>query len=223
MTPIEMISVPLLRVAASPRPDAELAPWVEPLKAACVKAEINTIRRIAAFLANIAVESDFRPRQENLNYSVEGLTATFGRHRITVGQCQQFGRTPTRKADQEAIANCIYGGDWGRVNLGNVQSGDGWTFRGVGPLQVTGRGNMQRFAAWIGRPLDEALAYARTLEGGIMTAAWFWEAHDVNRLADTPGVVDEVHAINGGENGLRAREAKFNALVAKMLVMEQGR
>jgi predicted chitinase len=55
-----------------------------------------------------------------------------------------------------------------------------------------------------------------------MAAAWFWEAHDVNRLADTPGVADEVHRINGGENGLALREAKFNALVKRMLEMERG-
>ncbi len=220
--PIDMISVGLLKVVASPRPDADLAPWVEPLKAACHRAEINTIRRVAAFLANIAVESDFRARTENLNYSVEGLAATFGRHRISLADCRKYGRTPTRKADQEAIANCVYGGDWGRTNLGNTCVGDGWTMRGVGPLQVTGRANMERFAKWIGKPLDEALAYARTLEGGIMAAAWFWEAHDVNRLADTPGVADEVHRINGGENALARREKNFNALVQRMLQMERG-
>lgn len=222
MNAINMIGVLLLRVAASPRPDAELAPWVDPLKAACRKGEINTIRRVAAFLANIAVESDFRPRSENLNYSVEGLAKTFGRHRISLEDCQRFGRTGAHPANQEAIANCIYGGEWGRINLGNVKFGDGWMMRGEGPLQVTGRGNMERFAAWMGMTLDQAIAYARTLEGGIMLAAWFWESHDVNRLADTPGVADEVHRINGGENGLAMREAKFNALVQRMLQMEHG-
>lgn len=222
MTPIEMISTPLLKVVATGRADADLQAWVEPLREACTKAEINTIRRVASFLANIAVESGFKPRSENLNYSVDGLLKTFGRHRISLGDCQRYGRAGARAADQEAIANCVYGGDWGRVNLGNTSPTDGWVMRGVGPLQVTGRANMEAFAKFVGKPLTEALSYARTLDGGIMTAAWFWESHDVNRLADTPGVADEVHRINGGENGLAQRSANFNALVAQMLKLERG-
>jgi predicted chitinase len=40
-----------------------------------------------------------------------------------------------------AIANIIYGGEWGRKNLGNTQPGDGWRFRGGGLPQITGRAN----------------------------------------------------------------------------------
>ena len=219
---IGMISVPLLKLAASPRADAQLEPWVEPLKAACAKVEINTIRRVAAFLAQIGHESDFKPRSENLNYSVEGLLKTFGRHRISEADARRYGRAPGRHANQQAIANCVYGGVWGAKNLGNTQPGDGWTFRGVGPLQVTGRGNLTRFARFMGLALDAALAYAHTLEGGIMAAAWFWEANDINRLADTPGVTDETKKINGGANGLADRKAKFDKLVARMLEIERG-
>jgi putative chitinase len=100
---------------------------------------------------------------------------------------------------------------------GNEASGDGWRFRGGGPLQLTGRDNWTGFAKAMGMSLDDALAYGRTVEGGVMTAAWFWEANDINRLADTPGVADESKKINGGVNGLADREAKFNALVAALL------
>jgi len=220
--PIAMISAGLLSVVASPRSLAELEAWVEPLKAACVKAEINTIRRVAAFLAQIAHESDFKPRSENLNYSVEGLLKTFGRHRISRADCILYGRLPPRPANQQAIANTIYGGAYGRKHLGNTEQGDGWRFRGTGPLQVTGRDNFTRFAAFVGVTIDEALVYARTLEGGIMAAAWFWEANDINRLADTPGVADETKKINGGDNGLEDRRRKFDALVVAMLQLERG-
>jgi len=219
--PIAMISVSLLKIASDGRPESELAPWVEPIKKACVRCEINTIRRVAAFLAQIGHESNLKARQENLNYSVEGLLKNFGRHRISVADAQRYGRTKTRAANQEAIANCIYGGEWGKEQLGNTQPGDGWLFRGVGPLQVTGRGNMTKFAEFMGMTLEEALAFARTLEGGIMAAAWFWEANDINRLADTPGVADETKRINGGTKGLADRTAKFNALVNRMLELER--
>ena len=167
MTPIEMISVPLLKLVVSPRFDAQLELWVEPLKKACERCEMNTIRRVAAFIAQMAHESDLKPRTEYLNYSVQALLANFSRIRISVADAMDLGRTPTRKANQEAIANVIYGGEWGRVNLGNTKEGDGWLFRGRGPLQVTGRRWMEGFAEFMGLPLDQAIAYADTLEGGI--------------------------------------------------------
>lgn len=220
--PIGMISLDLLKLVCSPRPDAELAAWVEPLRKACIKNEINTIRRVAAFIAQIAHESDFKPRSENLNYSVEGLLTNFGRHRISAADAQRYGRKTGQPANQQAIANCIYGGAWGAEELGNTQPGDGWLMRGGGPLQVTGRANWTRFAKFMGMALDAALAYGRTLEGGIMAAAWFWEENDINRLADTPGVVDETKRINGGTKGLADRKAKFDRLVTRMLEIERG-
>lgn len=220
--PVSMISTSLIALVALARTTDLLVPWVEPLQVACVRVEINTIRRVAAFLAQIGHESDFKPRSENLNYSIQGLLKTFGRHRISEADCFRYGRAPGQTANQSEIANCVYGGAWGSTNLGNDQPGDGWKFRGVGPLQVTGRSNLTRFAKFIGKPLDEALIYARTLEGGIMAAAWFWEANGINRLADTPGVADESRKINGGTNGLADREQKFNALVARLLEMERG-
>lgn len=217
---IAMIDVALLSMV-SDTPDSELSAWVGPVKAAAIKFEINSIRRVAAFVAQMAHESGLKPRSENLNYSVAGLLKTFGRHRISAEDAAKYGRKPGQQANQEAIANCIYGGEWGRVNLGNTQPGDGWTFRGGGPLQVTGRANWTRFAQALGMDLGRALTYARALDGGIMAAAWFWETNDINRLADTPGVADETRRINGGQNGIADRTNKFNALVEEMLRRER--
>jgi putative chitinase len=208
-----MISADLLALVCSPRPVGELDVWVEPLRAACRKFAMVRIRRVAAFLAQIAHESDFKPRSENLKYSGEGLLKTFGRHRISREDCARFGRTATRKANQEAIANLVYGGNYGALNLGNTQPGDGWLFRGGGPLQLTGRRNYTAFAKAMGLTL---------VEGGIMAAAWFWEENDINRLADTPGVTDETKKINGGVNGLADRKAKFDKLIDAMLKIEGG-
>jgi putative chitinase len=217
MNPIDLIDAQLLNIAAPETPAVQLAAWVQPVKAACIKFDIDRVRRVAAFIAQMAHESGLRPRMENLNYTVDGLIKTFGRHRISRANAMAFGRTATQKANPVAIANCIYGGEYGRVSLGNVQAGDGWLFRGTGPLQVTGRDNMTRFAAAMGMPLAEAMEYARTLDGGIMAAAWFWEENDINRLADTPGVEDESKRINGGTHGLADRRARFDRVVAELL------
>lgn len=220
---IAMVTPALLALAVSkPRSAAELEPWAVAIRKACTKFEIDRIRRVAAFITQMAHESDLTTRSENLNYSVEGLLKTFGRHRISAADAQRYGRKAGQSANQQMIASCIYGGPWGAKNLGNTEPGDGWLFRGTGPLQVTGRDNFTRFAEAMAMPLPAALEYARTLEGGIMAAAWFWESNDINRLADTPGVTDESKAINGGTNGLADRRTRFNRLVDAMLRLERG-
>ena len=94
---------------------------------------------LAHWLGQMFVESKgFTTREESLNYSVQGLLDTFGRHRISKADAEKFGRidkvvkgrkTVVRAAHQNAIANIVYGGEWGRKNLGNTQPGDGWKFR----------------------------------------------------------------------------------------------
>src|SRR6478736_9691618 len=82
------------------------------------------IKDIPAFMANSHHESEgFTKFVENLNYKVSALISLFSRKRISEQQCRAYGRTDTQKANQEAIANTIYGGEWGRINLGNLVYG----------------------------------------------------------------------------------------------------
>lgn len=215
--PIDLIDVSVLRASVQLKTDGQLAPWVEPIKAACRKFEINTVRRIAAFIANMAVECGFTPgREENMNYSPARLA------QVWPGRFSSTGKSdgsPNMRASElahnpELLANSVYAN---RNGNGPPESGDGWHFRGVGPMQITGRTNYERFAAAMGISLGEAGDFIRTLDGGIMSAAWFWEANDINRLADTPGVADETRAINGGYTGLTERKTKFDRVVARLL------
>lgn len=81
---------------------------------------------------------------ENLNYTVYAALNTFGRHRITEEQAKKVGRIDgVQAADQRALANIVYGGEWGKKNLGNVEPEDGWNFRGSGLIQTTGRANFE--------------------------------------------------------------------------------
>jgi putative chitinase len=85
------------------------------------------------------------PNTETLNYNVQGLLNTFGRHRISEADARRLGRKqgegPLSVARQREIGNLLYGGDWGRRNLGNTEPNDGWTFRGRGMDHCTGRRN----------------------------------------------------------------------------------
>lgn len=116
------------------------------------------------------------PRRESLNYSVAGLLATFGRHRIMDAEAKRLGRQPGEKSvplvRQKQIANIVYGGEWGRKNLGNTQPNDGWDFRGGGFPQATGRANFAKLEKLTGVPLvtqpdrivEPAVAVVATVE-----------------------------------------------------------
>lgn len=86
-----------------------------------------------------------QPVTENLNYSVDALIKAYVPRRMTSVQAAQYGRAGSRPANQEKIANIIYGGAWGNDNLGNTRDGDGWRYRGRGKAQITGRRNYRAF------------------------------------------------------------------------------
>ena len=218
VSPIDQIDLALLKVAFPSNKAAELSLWCEPLQAACKRWGINTVREVASFLANIAVESrDLTDFSENLNYSADALVKLFGPRRISAADAQRYGRTKDHPANPSAIANCVYGGEWGRNKLGNLLPTDGWTFRGAGPLQITGRRNHQAFATAMGMNVNDMPKYLLTREGGAMGAGWFWKSHDMDERAETPGWVDDRKGINGGTNGLSVVEERANALVKELL------
>ncbi|HYJ29734.1 MAG TPA: hypothetical protein VEW25_05275 [Allosphingosinicella sp.] len=218
------IDLSLLKMAFPQNKDeAELAKWVEATRAACVRWGIDTLREVASFLANINVESAGLTRlTESLNYSTEGLLKTFGRHRISVEDAQKFGRNAQHAADQETLANILYGGEWGARNLGNTQPGDGWRFKGYGPKQLTGRANQTMFGQAMGIPVEQVPGFVRTPEGGMMSAGWFWKSHNLDAKAATPGIEDDRQAINGGLLGVKEVEERFNVLLAELLRREKA-
>lgn len=214
------IDIDLLRLAFPN--NKNLGPWVKPTQDACYRWGIDTIREVASFLANINVESaGLTVLTENLNYSADALINMFGRHRISIADANRYGRKPGQPANQEMIANTLYGGDWGRKNLGNIWKTDGWDCRGYGPKQITGRANQEAFAKAMGMTLPQAQSFMRTPEGGMMAAGWFWKSHNLDAKAATPGVRDDRIAINGGVFGLAEVERGFVRLIDELLRRER--
>lgn len=162
---------------------------------------ITTVERVAAFLAQCGHESvDFTVLKENLNYSAEGLSKVFPKRFPTVAAAQPYNRQP------EKIANRIYAD---RMGNGPEASGDGFKFRGRGAIQLTGKENYSKFAASVGKTLDEAVAYCETLEGAIESACWFWNTNKLNDIADKNDIVTLTKRINGGTIGLEDRKHHF--------------
>lgn len=189
--------------------------WADSLQATCDKFDINTPERVAGFVAQCAHESGmFKSTAENLNYKVDALMKLFGRHRITEDECKQYGRVDgVQQADQVGIANAIYGGEYGKKNLGNTEPGDGSAFRGRGLIQLTGRANYKRAGDALGVDLTANPDLVAQPEYAALTAGWFWSANGLNQLADAKDILAMTKKVNGGTIGLDHRTELYNKLI----------
>jgi putative chitinase len=176
----------------------------------CPKYGINTRLRLAAFIAQCAHESGgFSTKTEGLNYSVEGLQATFRYYRNNPEQARKVGRTTGQQADQQAIANTVYA-DANRdesYRLGNTQPGDGWAFRGGGFIQLTGRGIYARYASYLKQDIKSVAANVRTTDlWALDSACWFF-VNEKSLLdeADRGDIRAISRAVNGSTAGLDKR------------------
>jgi len=97
----------------------------------------------------------------------------------------------------------------GRVDLGNLQPGDGYRYRGRGPIQVTGRANYRSIGGALGIPLEGEPQLAAEPTHGFRIAGHYWRTHDLNELADVGTAASYkriTQRINGGYTGLAHRE-----------------
>ena len=103
----------------------------------------------------------------------------------------------------------------GRKDLGNIQKGDGFRFRGRGLAQLTGRANYAEMSKKIGVDLIANPDEAAKPPIALQIACEYWKSRKINALADKDDVVGVTKKINGGTNGLQDRKAQL-ALAKKM-------
>jgi putative chitinase len=164
---------------------------------------INTVNRISGFLAQCGHESlDFTILKENLNYGAKGLMSTFKKYFPDEATALKYERKP------EMIANKVYAD---RMGNGDERSGDGYKFRGRGAIQLTGKNNYTKFAASIGKPLDETIIYLETFAGALESACWFWNTNGLNETCDKDDIILMTRKINGGTIGLEDRKKHYEA------------
>lgn len=207
MIPINVEQV--MRATGASQANAAL--YLPYLQGACKAYDITSPKRLAGFLSQIGHESGGMARlTESLNYSVEGLQRFVRWGRISEANASKYGRSLEHPANQEALANILYGGQFGLKQLGNTEPGDGWRFRGRGLKQLTGRDNYSRCGDAIGENL---VAFPERLLAPVnaaLSAAWFWESNGCNQLADRADVEGLTRKINGGTTGLKERTALWN-------------
>lgn len=151
----------------------------------------------AHFFAQVAHETgEFRLFKENLNYSASGLRKVFGKYFPNNVIANQYARKPQK------IANRVYAN---RMGNGNEASNDGWTYRGRGALQLTGKNNYHAFFDYLDKcfPVDlVATDYA------FDSALFYFKTNNLWRKCKTvtdSSIISLTKSINGGTNGLAHR------------------
>ena len=141
--------------------------------------------------------------QENLNYSADGLNNIFKKYFPTLESAQPYARKP------EMIANRVYAS---RMGNGDEHSGEGYKFRGRGPIQLTGKANYAACSEFLFQ--DDTLINDPDMlldpEYALHSACWFWWKNDLNKFADTADLVTMTKRINGGTIGLEDRIKHYN-------------
>lgn len=175
---------------------------------------------VAALFANVGVESGgLTQLVESLNYGAQGLADTW-KTRFAVDP-KATPRVPNALALRIArkpveIANNAYGG---RMGNGSVESGDGWKYRGRGPIQITGRDNYREAAADLGMPLIEHPELLELPEAGAKSAVRFFIKNGCFPLAEAGNIAAVIQIVNGkppcAANNGAMRIARFKAAVLR--------
>lgn len=161
--------------------------------------ELTTKLRVAHALANWAHETGgLSIVWESGAYSAQRIMQIFG-----VGKHSARVTWPEAKRlayNGPALFDRVYGVGNAKksVELGNDRPGDGWRYRGVGIVQITGKRDHHRYAAQIGCPVEDLQKPLPSIHAALLE----WQAKGCNTWADQDDYVKVRRLINGGRNGL---------------------
>jgi putative chitinase len=175
---------------------------VDSLNAHALGYGITTPARLAMLLAQAGHESmGFTRWSESLLYSADRLLVIFPRQFTTHAEAKSYA-----KRGPVAIAGKVYAG---RLGNGDESSGDGWRFRGRGPIQLTGRANYERYGRIIGADLILEPALAAQVDEGVEIACAYFMHAGCLAYADRGDVSGCTRAVNGGQTGLLDRTRRW--------------
>lgn len=178
-----------------------------PLEAACKAFEINTPERVAAFLAQCAWESRmFSKTSEDLTYrDPQRIVKVFG---TSIADGLRLANNP------EALANHVYAS---RNGNGNEASGDGWRYRGRGPIELTGKRSYSYAGAALGRDYVTDPDLVCLPSEGSFVAAWFWHVNNINAAADRQDWDGCTRLVNGKAMEAAAERKALTLVALKVL------
>jgi putative chitinase len=159
---------------------------------------INSPLRIAHFMAQISHESDGgRITAENLNYThAEAIVGAWPR-RFTLASAVPYLRNPRKLASE------VYNGRMGN----RPGTDDGFTYRGRGLLQITGRQSYEEMGEHTGLDLVNNPDLAFAPANALLIAATEFKNLGCLPYCDRDDVLGVTKHVNGGTNGLSSRRA----------------
>jgi putative chitinase len=147
------------------------------------------------FLPQILHETEMLARtEERLSYSAERLVQVWPTRFPSAAVAAHYANNP------EKLANKVYGD-----RMGNNRPGDGWRFRGRGPIMLTGRAAYAHVGGLIGQDLDVVPELMHEKIFGLQASVAWWE----DRIPDSM-LSDQVKLrkrVNGGTHGLQHCQA----------------
>ena len=166
---------------------------------------MDTADILEDFIPNLLVECcEFTRFEEGLNYSAPRLMQVWPKRFPTIEIANQYAHNPQK------LANYVYGG-----RMGNNNVGDGWAFRGSGPLQGTGKDIITDFTNYYNKKfgtnytpylMAEMMRNKINIVMGLHFACWFFSiAKGLISYAIKDDFKGVVLRINGGYNGMDFR------------------
>lgn len=206
----------LKKVCASLKPD-RISKFVALFNSICPTYGIISKDIFHEFLANICEESgEFKVYEENLNYSAQRMTVVWAKRFPTVESAMPYAH------NARSLAMKVYGN---RKDLGNISDEDGFTFRGSGIIQMTGRSNFVNFGKWmeskfgiVNSPENWAELVRTSDEYSLHSACWIFSiAKKLNDEAERDEMKEIVKKINGGYTGY-AERLRYYELAKKYVI-----
>jgi len=162
----------------------------------------------ANILAQVKGESNFQPKNENLNYtSAKRIFEVFKPPRIPDEKfAEQFVKNP------EALANYVYA-----KTDGNSEPGDGWKYRGRGYVQHTGKNQYKAIKEYTGVDVVSNPDLLNDPKVAIKALAWFFlkykklkpqDLDDISKVNRAVGFADKKDKSGVLESDKRKREAE---------------
>ena len=170
--------------------------------------KLDTTYRKAHFLGQVRKETGLYFKfVENLNYSPKGLEDTFSYFNKNPSKARLYGRIDgVQEAQQVQIANRAYGNRGGNAD---IESGDGWRYRGRGLKQVTLKSNYKNFTTDYSKVwnddnpnFEDNPELLEQPKYAVRSAVWYWLHHELYLKADE-GITDE--AINSITRKINAK------------------
>lgn len=177
---------------------------LDQLNETVLKFQMTDPLEVSHFLAQTAHESaGFTHTVENMNYSAVRLLQVFPKY-FDGSNAEEYAGNPA------AVASRVYAD---RMGNGPEETLDGWTYRGRGYIQLTGRVNYEAFSDTVNEDILLRPELVST-KYPMLSAGWFWRSRGIKGTAmqgSGPGVVEAVtRIVNGGKIGLDDRIKRFD-------------